>query len=85
MSRNVLLGPSLFNWDASLHKAFHITERQNIEFRWEVFNSWNHPNWGAPNMTWGSSSQTTPGPSFLTITGTQTSMRQMQFALKYNF
>ncbi len=85
MSRNVLVGPSLFNWDASLHKLFTITERQNIEFRWELFNSWNHPNWGNPNMTWGSTSLTTPGPAFLTITSTQTNMRQMQLALKYNF
>ena len=45
-ARNVLIVPSLFNWDASMHKQFRITERQNIGFRREAFNPLESPELG---------------------------------------
>jgi len=78
VGRNTLIGPRILNWDFSTHKDFNITERQRVEFRWELFNFMNHPNWGNPNTSVTSS-------AFGSISGTRTSMRQMQFALKYVF
>jgi hypothetical protein len=76
--RNSVIGPALQTWDASLHKDFTFTERQRVEFRWELFNAANHPVWATPNTNANST-------SFGTINGTRVSMRQQQFALKYVF
>ncbi|MEO7142441.1 MAG: carboxypeptidase-like regulatory domain-containing protein [Bryobacteraceae bacterium] len=83
--RNELEGPSLFNWDSSAIKNFRIREGQNLQFRWEMFNAGNHANWAEPNPNWSSTNPAKPGAAFLTISGTQTAMREMQFALKYTF
>jgi len=42
-ARNVILGPSTFNVDASLTKTFLIRDRYNLQFRFEMFNALNHP------------------------------------------
>ncbi|HZQ22909.1 MAG TPA: TonB-dependent receptor [Terriglobales bacterium] len=42
--RNVLRGPGLIQWDLSLIKATKITERLNMQIRWEVFNVLNRGN-----------------------------------------
>jgi hypothetical protein len=42
--RNSLIGPGLAQWDMSLIKATQITERVNLEFRWEVYNLFNRAN-----------------------------------------
>jgi len=76
--RNTLIGPRLFNFDASAIKDFHVSESQYLQFRFESFNSTNHPNWGNPNSNVFS-------PDFGTIAGTRTAMRQLQLALKYIF
>jgi Carboxypeptidase regulatory-like domain len=83
--RNDLRAPSFADWDSSAIKNFRIREGQSLQFRWEMFNAVNHPNWAAPNPNWSSTSYARPGAAFLSITGTQNAMRQMQFALKYLF
>jgi hypothetical protein len=79
VGRNTLIGPALFNLDASLLKNFRFTERHYLQFRWELFNAFNHPNWANPNVNVNSPN------AFGNITGTRNSMRQMQFALKFVF
>jgi hypothetical protein len=37
-TRNPLLGDGYFEWDAGLNKTFLLTERINLQLRWEVFN-----------------------------------------------
>ena len=44
MGRNIFQGPGFVNWDASVVKTWKITERFNLQFRGEVFNLLNHPN-----------------------------------------
>lgn len=83
--RNYLQAPHFVDWDASLLKNFHIHQEQSLQFRFETFNTANHPNFGVPNPSWSSTSITTPGASFATITTTANAMRQMQAALKFNF
>jgi hypothetical protein len=85
--RNVLVGPGLFDWDASVFKNNHITrisETFNIQFRAELFNIMNHTNFSTP-LPAGSQLYTVnlaPIPSAGTLTATSTTSRQMQFAIK---
>jgi len=39
--RDLIASPAFWNWDASLFKAFHITERAQLQFRAEFFNALN--------------------------------------------
>ncbi len=73
------------NQDFSVFKFFPVTERKKLEFRMEMFNAPNHVELGTPLATWGGSSSVAPPSNFGTITTTRASMRQIQFALKYNF
>jgi hypothetical protein len=78
-ARNSIIGPPGFFMDFSAHKEFRLRkESDNLQFRWEAFNLLNHPVWGFPNSSLSS-------PQFGRITSTAGAMRQMQFALKYNF
>lgn len=42
---DALRGPGSQNWDMSFHKSFPIKERLQTEFRFEVFNVFNHLNY----------------------------------------
>ncbi len=84
ISRNRLVGPSMFQWDFSTHKEFEIRESHRLEFRFEAFNVPNHPSLGSPNVNWNSRTAT-PNPAFGTIRSTASSMRELQFGLKYKF
>jgi hypothetical protein len=44
--RNMLRSPGFFQWDMTLSKVTQLTERLNLQFRWEVFNVLNRPNFG---------------------------------------
>jgi hypothetical protein len=46
--RNILIGPGFDDWDLSLLKDFHFTERIYAEFRAEAFNTFNHPHFDNP-------------------------------------
>jgi len=46
--RNVLLGPGRMNFDFSAYKAFTITERINMQFRFEALDFTNTPLFGFP-------------------------------------
>ncbi|HVJ09527.1 MAG TPA: TonB-dependent receptor [Acidisarcina sp.] len=76
--RNTLRGPHINVFDASLLKEFPIGERTNVEFRWEVFNVTNTPEFGQPNnnLSSGAVGQIT------TLSGDP---RVMQFALRLSF
>jgi hypothetical protein len=72
------------NFDFSAIKDFRLAERQTLQFRTEMFNAPNHVELGNPATGWGNSN-VLPQATFGTITSTRASMRQIQFALKYNF
>jgi Carboxypeptidase regulatory-like domain/TonB-dependent Receptor Plug Domain len=76
--RGILYAPGHVNVDASLSKRFSLTGRSNLEFRWDVFNLFNHPGFGFPNSAIGNASAGR-------ITTTIVDNRSMQFALKVNF
>jgi hypothetical protein len=63
--RNSLRAPGFFQWDFSLMKNFHATERVTVQFRADIFNIFNHPNFGNPSNGICNSvvfPVTTPGP-----------------------
>ncbi|HMF78048.1 MAG TPA: TonB-dependent receptor, partial [Bryobacteraceae bacterium] len=74
-SRNSLRGPQLFSADWGLSKNFALTERTNLQFRWDVYNSWNNTNLALPNanVDTGNAGQ---------ITAITAPMRNMQFGLR---
>jgi len=84
LGRNVVIGPGFNNTDFSVIKRTKLTESQLIEFRWEVFDLFNHANFGQPGRVVGTA---TFGQITNTrfATGDSGSSRQMQFALKYKF
>ena len=83
--RDNLLGPRQVNIDVSAMKDFRIAEGHAVQFRAEFFNAPNHVELGTPNASWGGSSNVAPPSNFGVITTTRANMRQIQFALKYNF
>jgi len=63
MGRNVLTGPGRNNWDLALLKNFSAPrfggEKSSVQFRFETFNTFNHPQWNGINI--GCGSQTPAG------------------------
>jgi len=47
--RSVLTGPGKNLWNAGLTKNFMLHEGVRLQIQWELFNAWNHPNWGNGN------------------------------------
>ena len=48
-------GPGYANFDLSLNKTFHVTERVHAEFRAEALNAFNTPQFNGPNLAADSS------------------------------
>ena len=46
--RNSLRAPDFFQWDFSGMKNFPVTEKLKVQFRGDLFNILNHPNFGDP-------------------------------------
>jgi hypothetical protein len=44
-----IVGPGLVNFDLSIFKNIKFTESKSLQFRWEMFNAFNHVNLGNPN------------------------------------
>ena len=94
-SKGMLRGPRLSNLTVSLNKDTHLSflgEQGMLEFRFECFNILNHPNFSMPNGTvfGGSTSDAgtyseAPSATAGQITGTATTSRQIQFALRMSF
>ncbi len=78
--RNILRGPGLENFDLSLFRSFHITERFKIEFRAESFNFTNTPHFNNPVSGVTAS-------NFMVITSTNSNFpeRQFRFGLRLTY
>jgi len=55
LGRNVLRAFGATQWDFSVHREFPIHDRLKLQFRAEMFNAVNHPNFGPPNAQLGAS------------------------------
>src|SRR5262245_26952050 len=85
VGRDQLRGPGMFNVDTSFFKRIPLKERMNLQFRTEIFNVLNHPNFGHPNLIVFSGTDISPTAGVLTGTATSGNGRQIQFALRLEF
>ena len=71
-------GPAFWTVDLALTRLLNVSAQQSLEFRVEVFNLFNHFNWGNPatNLDAG---------TFGRITTASGDPRIMQFGVKYAF
>jgi hypothetical protein len=77
--RAPVIGPGVQLWDLGVYKNFHFAEeRFRAQFRFEMFNAFNHANFGNPNTSFLSN-------NFGRITSTFGFGREIQFGLKLNF
>ncbi len=76
--RNILYQPGTKSHDLQIFKNTRIHEKHLLEFRWEMYNAWNHANWGsaATNME---------SPATFGVISSRGAPRNMQFGLKYEF
>jgi len=78
--RNCIIGPPQKNVDFTLDKTFKLGERQNVRFRADFFNLFNHPSFAIPALA----SVSSAGGS-APISSTIGTPRLIQFSLKYSF
>jgi hypothetical protein len=76
--RNTIEQPGINNWDLGVFKNTRVTERFNTQFRWEMFNAWNHTQFGPASLNLSSA-------NFGKITSTLVGPRRMQFGLRITF
>ncbi|MCU1305217.1 MAG: TonB-dependent receptor plug, partial [Candidatus Sulfotelmatobacter sp.] len=84
--RNSVYGPGFVNFDFSVVKDTHIGERLDVQFRGEIFNLFNRPNFNPPlvnNVLFDQGG--VPNSAAGTLDSTANSSRQVQFALKLIF
>jgi hypothetical protein len=74
-SRNPVRGPAYRDLDVSLIKRTRLVEKADLEFRAEMFNVTNTPEFSQPNGSFGAA-------AFGTITSTTTDPRVVQFAIR---
>jgi hypothetical protein len=84
LGRNVIIGPGFSNLDLAPIKQTKIRESMRLEIRADAFDALNHPNFGQPGVTVGTSTfgllTNTRFP-----TGDSGSSRQLQLAMKLVF
>jgi hypothetical protein len=67
-------GPGSVSFDSMLAKNLYFAERWRLQFRWELFNAFNTPQFGLPSQDFG-------GGGFGVVTAAD-GRRIMQFGLK---
>jgi len=94
VGRNIFEAPGYWNLDLVIQKIFRVTEGIRVQFRAEMFNALNHPNFdnprdasaGSPSILSTAFAQTccatVAPPTTQTIIQTGESARVVQFALK---
>jgi hypothetical protein len=84
-SYNTLRGAGNFGLDTGVSKRWTMpySERHTVQFRWETFNLLNTIRFDPRSTSNGN--QITQSSTFGRLTGSLTSARQMQFALRYDF
>ena len=76
-ARNILTGPGAATWNIVMAKYFAITERAKLQFRWELYNAFNHTNFYNPSTN-------ISGGDFGLVTGAG-NMRKMLFGLRLEY
>ena len=82
--RNIYRGPFQQSVDFSVMKTFQIGEKQQVLFRTDFFNLFNHPVFSIPTCSTCLDLNTSVA-NFSKITQTVIPARLIQFGLKYSF
>jgi hypothetical protein len=77
LGRNVLVRPGINNWDLAFSKNFRLRESLRLQFRAEMFNAFNHPQFTGLSTTLGAG-------NFGYVTGAR-AQRMMQYGLRADF
>ena len=90
LARNTLRIPGIAAVDFSLSKRTAVTEKLSAQFRAEMFNIFNHANFGSPGaslfqLNAANGAVTRNAASVGRITSTISTSRQIQFGLKLLF
>jgi Carboxypeptidase regulatory-like domain len=89
VGRNVLRAAAINNFDITISKKFLITERHSLNFRAEMFNAFNHPQYTIGDATFGSLPyiipSSDPGNQFLDGRIYSGNPRVIQLVLRYSF
>jgi hypothetical protein len=83
LGKGTLISPGLATMDFSVLKNFRVTESHRIQFRTEIFNLFNRPNFGSP-VTSIFTNELLDGDAGR-IRSTRGSARQIQLGLRYSF
>jgi hypothetical protein len=83
-NRTPLSGPDFVNTDFSIIKHFVPREGMRIDFRTEIFNLFNHPQFGAPGGNAEGADFNSPA-TFNVVNYTVNNPRLIQFGLKLTF
>jgi hypothetical protein len=85
MGRGELIGPGVWNVDASLFKRFRLRAETHLELRVEAVNVFNHVNLGNPDTTIGVPGNDNPNAGRITSTAPNCQARNLQFAVRLQF
>jgi hypothetical protein len=75
---NPLFADGMQQFDSSIFKTFRLHEKTSLEFRTDLFNTFNHPNFNPPTARVGSGSNGR-------VTATSADPRRLQFGLRLFF
>ncbi|MCC7499331.1 MAG: TonB-dependent receptor [Bryobacterales bacterium] len=75
--RGIIRADGRVNFDFSILKNFYVAEKVYTQFRGELFNAFNHPDFGTPNHSMGSSA--------FGVVGSATDARVIQLGLRLVF
>ena len=87
---NSLSGPGIVNLDLGVFRQFRITERWNVQFRAEAFNTSNTPHLANPganvsNLLLNPDGSIRSLGGYTEITGAQATERQVRFRIESRF
>ena len=85
-ARTIIRGPGINNWDTALFKNFRLVERVRLQFRWELYNAFNHSQFSGLDTTarFDSATGEQINSRLSEFTSARTP-RQMQLALRFTF
>ena len=76
--RNIVIAPGINNIDLGVSKHFRLAETHTLQFRAEMFNLVNHPNFSEPGASIGT-------PATFGVISAARPARIIQLGLKYLF
>jgi hypothetical protein len=84
-AKTLVRGPGINNWDVAMFKTFPVWEKVRLQFRWELYNAWNHTQFSAFDNAARFDNQGVQTNTRLSEYTAARNPRQMQFSLRLFF